>query len=91
MEIVVAKRILEELGISRDEFAGMVGVKPVTMRMTFYNGRFSRKALAKLEELPADNFSIRTCVLIGSMRRQLIEISLTQIIIKIYKYISFAF
>lgn len=51
MEIVVAKRILEELGISRDEFAGMVGVKPVTMRMTFHNGRFSKKAIAKLEEL----------------------------------------
>ena len=47
----MAKRILEELGISRDEFAGMVGVKPVTMRMTFHNGRFSKKAIGKLEEL----------------------------------------
>jgi len=51
MEIDVAKEILEKAGIGRDEFAGMCGVKPVTMRMTFYNGRFSRKALAKLEEL----------------------------------------
>ncbi len=47
----MAKEILEKAGIGRDEFAGMVGVKPVSMRMTFYNGRFSRKAIAKLEEL----------------------------------------
>ena len=47
----MAKRILEELGIGRDEFAGMVGVKPVSMRMTFQNGRFSKKAIAKLDEL----------------------------------------
>ena len=32
----------------------MVGVKPVTMRMTFYNGRFSKKAIAKLEELSGE-------------------------------------
>jgi len=51
MEIVVATEILKRAGISRDEFAGMCGVKPVSMRMTFYNGRFSKKALAKLEEL----------------------------------------
>ena len=51
MDIEVAKRILERAGIGRDEFASMCGVKPVSMRMTFYNGRFSKKALAKLEEL----------------------------------------
>lgn len=54
MDIDVAKRILERAGISRDEFASMVGVKPVTMRMTFYNGRFSKKAIAKLEELSGE-------------------------------------
>ncbi len=50
----MAMRILEDSGISRDEFAGMVGVKPVSMRMTFYNGRFSKKAVAKLEELAGE-------------------------------------
>ena len=54
MDIDVAKGILEKAGIGRDEFAGMVGVKPVTMRMTFYNGRFSKKAIAKLEELAGE-------------------------------------
>lgn len=54
MDIDVAKRILERAGISRDEFASMVGVKPVTMRMTFYNGRFSKKAIAKLKELSGE-------------------------------------
>ena len=54
MEIEVATGILKELGIKRDEFAGMVGVKPVSMRMTFQNGRFSKKAIAKLEELADD-------------------------------------
>ena len=51
MEIVVATEILKRAGISRDEFAGMCGVKPVSMRMTFQNGRFSKKAIAKLDEL----------------------------------------
>ena len=51
MEIEVATGILKELGIKRDEFASMVGVKPVSMRMTFQNGRFSKKAIAKLDEL----------------------------------------
>ena len=54
MDIDVAKRILERAGVKRDEFAGMVGVKPVSMRMTFQNGRFSKKAIAKLEKLADD-------------------------------------
>ena len=54
MEVDVAKEILERAGIERDEFAGMCGVKPVSMRMTFQNGRFSRKAVAKLDELAGE-------------------------------------
>ncbi len=54
MDVSVAMRILEDSGISRDEFAGMCGVKPVTMRMTFQNGRFSKKAVAKLVELAGE-------------------------------------
>ena len=54
MDASVAMRILEDSGISRDEFAGMCGVKPVTMRMTFQNGRFSKKAVAKLVELAGE-------------------------------------
>ena len=54
MKIEVASEILEKSGISRDEFAGMVGVKSTTMRMTFYNGRFSKKAVARLELLAED-------------------------------------
>ena len=54
MEVDIAKKILEESGITRDEFAKLCGVKPVTMRMTFYNGRFSKKAVAKLTQLRGD-------------------------------------
>jgi len=54
MEIGVASEILEKSGITRDEFASMVGVKSTSMRMTFYNGRFSKKAVARLELLAED-------------------------------------
>ena len=73
MDIDVAKRILERAGIERDEFAGMVGVKPVTMRMTFYNGRFSKKAVAKLEELAGEAKETDDLVEVEGMIEGMIE------------------
>tara|TARA_Y100001973_G_C5187586_1_gene328876 strand:- start:1399 stop:1833 length:435 start_codon:yes stop_codon:yes gene_type:complete len=55
VDIELAKGILAESGLERDEFAKLCGVKPVSMRMTFYNGRFSKKALALLEDLAEQN------------------------------------
>ena len=50
----MAENILERSGVSRDEFASMVGVKASSMRITFWNGRFSKKAVKKLEEMACD-------------------------------------
>tara|TARA_R110002012_G_scaffold154112_1_gene314361 strand:- start:454 stop:918 length:465 start_codon:yes stop_codon:yes gene_type:complete len=74
MDIDVAKRILERAGISRDEFASMVGVKPVTMRMTFYNGRFSKKAIAKLEELSGEARELDDMVEVDVMIKEAQEV-----------------
>lgn len=50
----MAENILERSGVSRDEFASMVGVKASSMRITFWNGRFSKKAVKKLEDMAGD-------------------------------------
>ena len=54
MDVEVAENILERSGVSRDEFASMVGVKASSMRITFWNGRFSKKAVKKLEDMAGD-------------------------------------
>ena len=74
MEIVVATEILKRAGISRDEFAGMCGVKPVSMRMTFYNGRFSKKAVAKLEELAGEAKETDDLVEVEGMIEEIVEV-----------------
>ena len=74
MDIDVAKRILERAGIGRDEFASMCGVKPVSMRMTFYNGRFSKKAIAKLEELADEAKETDDLVEVEGMIKEIEEV-----------------
>ena len=74
MDIDVAKRILERAGIGRDEFASMCGVKPVSMRMTFYNGRFSKKALAKLEELADEAQETDDLIEVEGMIEEIVEV-----------------
>ena len=44
-------RILRKHGISRDEFAGMMGIKRSTMRTCVYGNRISRKMVARLMEI----------------------------------------
>lgn len=51
MEVERAKKILEKSGITKQYFASMVGVKPITVRLAFSNKRLSKKMVAKLLEL----------------------------------------
>ena len=46
-----AGKILERHGLTKKAFADMMGVKPSTARMAFSLKRFSKKMVAKLEEL----------------------------------------
>ena len=43
--------ILRKVGISRDEFANMMGIKRSTMRTCVHGNRISRKMVLKLREL----------------------------------------
>ena len=74
MNVEVAKRILERVGIERDEFASMCGVKPVSMRITFYNGRFSKKAIAKLKELADEAKEADDLVEVDGMIEEIVEV-----------------
>ena len=47
-------RILRKHGISRDEFAGMMGIKRSTMRTCVYGNRISRKMVARLMEMEGE-------------------------------------
>lgn len=46
--------ILAKAGISRDEFAGMMGIKKSTMRTCVHGNRISRKMVDKLRELAGE-------------------------------------
>jgi len=48
--------ILRKVGISRDEFANMMGIKRSTMRTCVHGNRISRKMVLKLRELNGDKF-----------------------------------
>ena len=49
-----AGKILERHGLTKKAFADMMGVKPSTARMAFSLKRFSKKMVAKLEELESE-------------------------------------
>ena len=46
--------ILAKAGISRDEFAGMMGIKKSTMRTCVHGNRISRKMVDKLRQLAGE-------------------------------------
>lgn len=48
MEVERAKKILEKSGITKQYFASLVGVKPITVRLAFSNKRLSKKMVAQL-------------------------------------------
>jgi hypothetical protein len=54
MKVERVEKILKDSGVTREEFAVLLGVKPSTMRVTWSNGRFSKKALTMLEDWEAD-------------------------------------
>ena len=51
MDTERAGKILERHGLTKKAFADMMGVKASTARMAFSLKRFSKKMVAKLEEL----------------------------------------
>ena len=54
MDTERAGKILERHGLTKKAFADMMGVKASTARMAFSLKRFSKKMVAKLEELEED-------------------------------------
>lgn len=54
MDTERAGNILERHGLTKKAFADMMGVKPSTARMAFSLKRFSKKMVAKLEELEGE-------------------------------------
>jgi len=54
MDTERAGKILERHGLTKKAFADMMGVKPSTARMAFSLKRFSKKMVAKLEELEGE-------------------------------------
>ena len=54
MDTERAGKILERHGLTKKAFADMMGVKPSTARMAFSLKRFSKKMVAKLEELESE-------------------------------------
>ena len=51
MEVERAKKILEKSGVTKQYFASLVGVKPITVRLAFSNKRLSKKMVVQLLEL----------------------------------------
>lgn len=47
-------RILKKHGITRDEFAGMMGIKKSTMRTCVHGNRISRKMVERLKEMEGE-------------------------------------
>ena len=51
MEVERAKKILEKSGVTKQYFASLVGVKPITVRLAFSNKRLSKKMVVQLLSL----------------------------------------
>ena len=47
-------RILKKHGITRDEFAGIMGIKKSTMRTCVHGNRISRKMVERLKEMEGE-------------------------------------
>jgi hypothetical protein len=55
MDVEKASSILECAGVSHGEFASMLGIKESSVRIYFCNGRFSKRAVERLNELARDS------------------------------------
>lgn len=68
-----AMRILGESGITRDQFADMMGVKRSTMRTCIHGNRISRKMVGKLRELAGEEEEKAAIADVDDMIREAVE------------------
>ena len=68
-----AMRILGESGITRDQFADMMGVKRSTMRTCIHGNRISRKMVGKLRELAGEKEEKAAIADVDDMIREAVE------------------
>ena len=66
-------RILGESGITRDQFADMMGVKRSTMRTCIHGNRISRKMVSKLRELAGEEEEKAAIADVDDMIREAVE------------------
>lgn len=66
-------RILGESGITRDQFADMMGVKRSTMRTCIHGNRISRKMVGKLRELAGEEEEKAAIADVDDMIREAVE------------------
>jgi hypothetical protein len=69
---IQARKILEDAGVSRDEFAGIMGIKRSTMRTCLYGNRVSRKMVLKLKELAGEEIEKREIADVEEMIEQVV-------------------
>lgn len=67
-----AMKILKEAGISRDEFAGIMGIKCSTMRTCLYGNRVSAKMVVKLSELAGEEIEKREIADVDEMIEEVV-------------------
>lgn len=67
-----AMKILKEAGISRDEFAGIMGIKRSTMRTCLYGNRVSAKMVVKLSELAGEEIEKREIADVDEMIEEVV-------------------
>ena len=65
--------ILAKAGISRDEFAGMMGIKRSTMRTCVHGNRISRKMVSKLQEISGEEAEKEDIAEVDAMIEEVIK------------------
>jgi len=65
--------ILAKAGISRDEFAGMMGIKRSTMRTCVHGNRISRKMVDKLRELAGEEEEKEEIAEVDAMIKEVVK------------------
>jgi transcriptional regulator with XRE-family HTH domain len=54
MDVERGKAILEKSGVTKQYFASLLGVKPITVRLAFSNKRLSKKMVGMLESMETE-------------------------------------
>ena len=54
MDVERGKAILEKSGVTKQYFASLLGVKPITVRLAFSNKRLSKKMVGMLESMESE-------------------------------------